>query len=218
MARAAPDPSARIAQLKAARAKFVKSKIKGNLNADEMAKACGVTWRTLKPLVEADPNWPCLMRGSEGSAYQFQPLKVFDYWIRKLEAQLAERRSKASKIAKLAGFSEEMAATGMSLEDLRTIDAMQVSQQRRRIEQGSYVPLAHHEAVMIDVFTTLQTELLATVSRLDPAGKWPPPVRTSVQDSMKSLLVKLHDKIGAKFDPHAQPAGRTGKRARAARG
>jgi hypothetical protein len=217
MSRKAPDPSARIALLKAARANLVKLKIKGPLNGDEMAKACGVTWRTLKPMLEADPKWPCLMRGSEGVAYQIEPRSFIDYWIKKLEAQLAERRSKAEKIALIAGFAPEVAATGLSLEELRQLDAMQINAQRRKIEQGTYIPLAKFESIIVDILTTMQTETLATVSRMDPAGKWPPEVRAGVAEAMKSLLVRLHDKLGAKFDPDVQSDSAPRKRVRTPR-
>ena len=218
MARQAPDPTARIALLKAARAKLVKSKIKGPVNADEMAKIAGMTWRNLKPQVEEDADWPCLMRGSEGVAYQFDPKKVLDHMVKRLEAKLQERHDRSARLAKIAGFPEELAQTGLSIEELRHLDALQVSVQRRKIEQRNFVPLAEFEAVIADVFSTMQAETLSLVGRLDPSGRWPATVRADVKDELRSLLVRLHDKLGARFNPDAVRTSRAGTAGRSRRG
>lgn len=215
MARQAPDQSARIALLKAARANLRKQKIKGPVNADEMAKIAGQTWRNLKPQIEADPEWPCLMRGSEGVAYQFDPKAVLDHMVKRLEEKLKERTDRNRRIAEMAGFQPELADTGLSIEELRHLDQLQTSVQRRKIEQRSYVPLADHEAIIADLFSTMQAETLSTVGRLDPAGKWPALVRAAVREEMRSLLVRIHDQLGSHLNPDAKSArrGRTGARA-----
>lgn len=217
MARQPPDPSARIALLKERRAQLVKRKIKGPVNGEEMAKIAGVTWRSLKPQIEEDPEWPCLARGSEGVAYQFKPREVLDHMIRRLEEKLKDRTARNRRIAEMAGFDPKLADTGMSLEELRQLDTLQVSVQRRKIEQRSYVPLDEFEAIIADVFTTIQAETLSTAGRLDPSGKWPGPVRAAVKEEMRSLLVRLHDKLGSRFNPNAGTAGGNRRGTRATR-
>lgn len=217
MARQSPDPSARIALLKAARVNLVKSKIKGPVNGHEMAKIAGMTWRNLKFQIEADPDWPCLMRGSEGVAYQFDPRKVLDHMVRRLQAKLNERTTRNRRIAEMAGFDPDLADTGLSIDELRQLDALQVSVQRRKIEQRTYVPLGEFEAVLADVFSTMQAETLSLVGRLDPSGRWPAPVRADVKDELRSLLVRLHDKLGKNFNPNARTARSRRRGAGAAR-
>jgi hypothetical protein len=217
VARRAPDPSARIALLKAARKSLVASKIKGPVNADEMAKIAGLTWRALKVQVEADPEWPCLMRGSEGVAYQFDPKAVLDHMVRRHEEKLKHRTSRNRDIARLAGISPDLADTGMTLDELRVLDQLQVSTQKRKIEQGAYVPLADYEAVIADMLTTIQSEILSTVGRLDPSGKWPAQIRHQVREEGRSLLVRLHDKLAAMLNPDASTARRNRRGARTAR-
>jgi hypothetical protein len=217
LARQAPDPSARIAALKERRKQFVASKVKGPLNAEEMAAAIGMTWRQLKTYVEADPDFPCLLRGSEGSPYQFDAKKVFDHLIRFFESKLKERNDRNRRIAEMAGFEPEMADTGLSLEELRQLDFLQTSNQRKKIEQRQYVPLAEFEGVIADVFTTIQSETLSMVGRLDPAGKWPALVREQVREEGRNLLVRIHDKLGKRLNPDAVTTGRGRRGAQAAR-
>jgi hypothetical protein len=216
--RAIADPSARIELLKARRAKFVKSKIKGPVQAEELAQIVGMSWRsTLKPMVDEDPNFPCLMRGSEGVAYKFDALKAIDYIIKVLAAKLKERTTRIAAMAEMAGFDPQLAEAGMSLDELRTLDALQVSMQRRKIEQRNYVPLAEFEATIADIFSTIQAELLSTAGRLDPSGRWPAAVRNAVREEMRSVLVRTHDKLGKRLNPNAATAPRRTGRARSAR-
>lgn len=217
MARKAPDPSARIALLKAARDNLRKAKIKGPVNADELAKIVGMTWRQLKTYVEPDPDFPCLMRGSEGVAYQFDPKAALDYLIKRFERELEARKQRNKRIAQMAGFPEEMADTGLSLEDLRLLDQLQVNAQRRKIEQGLYVTAAEHEAAVTDLLTTMREETLSAVGRLDPSGKWPAVIRNQVREELRSILVRVHDKLGEHFNPDVQTARAGSGRTRAAR-
>jgi hypothetical protein len=215
--RKAPDPSARIALLKRARSELAKKKIKGPVNAEEMATIAGLTWRALKPQVEADADWPCLMRGSEGVAYQFNPKAVLDHMIARLEEKLKERTTRNRRIAEMAGIAPDLADTGMSLDELRVLDQLQVSTQRRKIEQRNYVPLVEFEAVIADVLSTMQAETLSMVGRLDPAGKWPPLVREQVREEGRNLLVRIHDKLGKRLTSDARASSRDRKGARATR-
>lgn len=217
MARKASDPTARIAQLKAARAKFVKSKIKGPLNGGEMAQAVQMSWRWFKQIVDDDDGFPCLLRGSEGSPYQFDPRPVFDHMIKRLQEQLQDRSTRNRRLAEVAGISPELADSGMSLEEIRMLDAIQVSTQRRKIEQRLYVQLAEHEAVIADVFSTIQAEVLSTAGRLDPSGRWQAAIRNQVREEMRNLLVRLHDRLGARLNGNAGTARGNRRGARASR-
>jgi hypothetical protein len=119
------------------------------------------------------------MRGSEGRlpVRSAAGARSHDQAAARSSCRIGRRAT--AVIAEVAGISPELADSGMSLEELRMLDAMlQVSTQRRKIEQRLYVPLAEHEAVIADVFTTMQAEVLSTVGRLDPSGKWPAAVGT----------------------------------------
>lgn len=223
MSRQPSDPSARLALLRDALDK-TRAELKGKkgdarfVNADEMAAIAGITWKAMKPQVEADPKWPVQRKGSEGVAYLFAPVKVLEHMIAGLEAKLAQREERAARIARMSGVAVAPAQASLDVRELKAIDDLQTSVQRRKIEQGFYVKRADHEATVADIFSTMQAETLATVSRLDPAGRWPATVRVEVADAMRTLLVRLHDKIGAKLKPDDSGPTRPGRsRARAAR-
>lgn len=218
MARQAPDPSARLATLRAARAKLVATPdVPERVTAGEMAKIVGLSWRRLSDQIEKDPDFPVARRGSEGLSYEFAPLDVVDHMIRRLDEQLDTRRAKAERMAAIAGMPAETASHGLSIDELIKLDGLQTAVQRRKIEQRQYVRADEHANVIADIFTTMQSETLAITGRLDPAGRWPANVRAEVTEAMRSLLVRLHDKLGDRLDPDARSKSAPRKRARRAR-
>lgn len=207
MARTPADPSARLAVLRAARAIVGEG---DKLNQAELATAIGLTTRQLREHLAEHPEWPVEQRGSEGKDYIFDGGAILDAMIAHWEGKLREREERAERIAKLAGITVPAEAAGrLSLQDLREIEKLGREAQRRKIEQRDYVPKAEHEAVLTDVFTTVQTEILSAHAVLDPAGKWPPDVRADVIDFGRTLLVTIHDKIKDRLTDE-----RSGRRAR----
>jgi hypothetical protein len=212
--RRAADPAARLERLRGARKRLKRGEL---FNADEMAGVAGMTWRNMKPMVEADANWPVLRRGSEGVAWQFEGRAVLDHMIAALEVAQRERDARAARVAKMTGITVEQAQSGLSVSDLAKIDQLQTSAQRRKIEQREWVRRDEAESVITGVFTTIQSETLATVSRLDAAGRWPANVRAEVADEMRSYLVRLHDQVAGWLTPDAGPKSKPRIRANRAR-
>lgn len=217
MSRKTPNPSPRIAKLEAAR-KTIRRKL--IVNGEDLSKIVGLTWRRLRDLVEADPEWPVIRKGSEGVSYEFDAKAVLDHMIRRAKEQMVGRHKRADRIATMSGVlisPELLAQDQLSINDLRTIDTLQTSAQRRKIEQRHYVRRDEAEAVITDLFSTMQAETMATVSRLDPAGRWPSQVRAEVAEAVRGLLVTLHDKVGDWLKPDAGPKAGTRGRAKPAR-
>jgi hypothetical protein len=187
-------------------------------NADEMAAIAGMTWRNLKPQVDEDPAFPIVSRGSEGKPWVFDGRAVLDHMIARLELEAKEQQAREERVALMAGISPDLAASGMSVADLVKIDQLQTNAQRRKIEQGEYVRRDDAENAITGMFTTMQSETLATVSRLDPAGQWPPEVRAAVADALRTLLVRVHNGVSGWLKSDAGSGSETRRTVSRARG
>lgn len=215
MARAPADPSARLAVLREVRKALKPGE---EFIGDEMAKILRISWRHLSDLLNEHPHWPVIERGSEGIPWRFDGRRLVDAMITHYEVVQNERAARAARVHALASVplpKEQL--SHFSLAELRQIDALQREAQRRKVEQREYVTLAEHRRVVTDVFTTLQTEILAAAAELDPAGRWPPEVRAAVIDHNRTLLVRLHDKVRDRLTDDVGPARRARKRAGGAR-
>lgn len=208
------DPSPRLTMLRNARRKLKKGEM---FNADEMAAVAGMTWRNMKPQVEADPKWPTVRRGSEGVAWQFNGRDVLGHMIGKLEVEQKERDARSARVAAMAGIPAEVARSGISVADLVKIDQLQTSAQRRKIEQREYVRRIEAENVITGIFTTMQSETLSLVAKLDPAGRWPASVRSEISDELRTLLVKLRDQVEGWLTEDARSTGGARRRVNRAR-
>ena len=192
MAANQPDPSERRARLVEA-LKLVKPRDIFNLN--QLALAAGIPDRLMSREVKADKDFPVKTYGAEGIEYEFQAVKAIKYMIGTCDAKLAARRSKMDLISSLSGIEiPASAARDFGIAELKQIDQIQTSTQKRKIEQSLYVLKVHHEKCITELATLVQTEVLSTASRLDASGQWPPEIRSSVEEALKNILVVIHDK------------------------
>ena len=202
------DPAARLSLLRAAREN---AKPDDELNANEMAGALGMTWRNLRLTIDDDADLPVMARGGEGIAWQFNAVAVLDYMIAKCEAFLADRAERAGKMQRLSGLHltsendkpvkrrrravEPVVAAVITPSEARDIAQSQLTAHKLKEMQGLLVVAEPMRRFMADYHTTLQTETLGLLGKIDPAGQLPAQVRLQVEDSMRTLLVNLQGRM-----------------------
>lgn len=202
------DPAARLALLRAAREN---AKLDDVLNHREFAHACGMTPRNLKLTIDSDESFPVQSRGGEGIGYQYHVITALDYMIAKCEALLADRAERAGKLERLSGLRlttaddkpvkrrrravEPVAEAPLSSAEIREIGQAQLTAHKLKEMQGLLVVAEPMRRFMADYHTTLQTETLGLLGKIDPAGQLPAQVRLQVEDSMRTLLVNLQGRM-----------------------
>lgn len=192
MAENQQDPSTRRARLVEA-LKLVGPRDIFNLN--KLALAAGIPDRLMSREIKADKKFPVKIYGAEGIEYEFYAVKAIKYMIGVCDAKLALRRSKMDLISSLSGIEVPTSTSrDFGIAELKQIDQIQTSTQKRKIEQSVYVLKTHHERCITELATLVQTEVLSTASRLDASGQWPPDIRSSVEEALKDILVVIHDK------------------------
>jgi hypothetical protein len=209
------DPTARLALLTAARAQVEPGTI---LNAADMARVAGMTWRNLNITIERDPAFPVVKRGSEGIAWEFNAAAAIDHMIGVCRSVIADNDQHAARIARMAGMDVPASiGAGLSLQDFTIVDRLQREAQRRKIEQRDYVPRREVERLVEGMLGLVQNNMIGRAGKLDPAGKWPAQIRAEIVEEDRSFLVRLHDHLGAWLKDDAKRSRRARSRIGGAR-
>lgn len=172
----------------------------------EIAELLGLTWRILQARIKRDPQFPIVERGANGKAWTFEAVAVLDYMIADTQRLGAQRKARAEKTSRLAGFRsgdadtdgtgfdvdasvDSSADTAAQARALNALSQSQMTAHRLKQMQGEYVRADDHSRVIATIMSTMQVEILSVASKLDPAGLWTPDLRKSVEDAMKNALL-----------------------------
>lgn len=188
MARTRTITNPRLEQLRAARKRIRKGE---TLTAEPMASLLSLSWKALGDKIAADPGVPIVQRGSRGVEWQFDARAVVDYFIRLEEAEAR----KARRVAELGGLGAAGAdvVASMGLADLAKADAVATSVQRKKIEQGEYMPRTRVVQAFDRYTDTVVSQFLNVTHRIDPTGALPVEVRAMLDNEMRNVLLALHD-------------------------
>lgn len=221
MSRMPADQTARLEQWRAAR-KAIGRRKKVRLNAEELAKLLGWTWRYLRQRIDADQDFPVEQRGNMGVPWQFDAAAVLDHLIALASRALQERERRTAEVSRLAGLGgtvvhspgDNPAGPGSAARDMleraRAISALLDVQARVRSDKqrlGRLVDVDAAKAVLWEMMTTMQTETLAVSAKLDPAGQWEPSLRAGVDEALRNVLVHVRDKLDEKLGKLGGPPG-----------
>lgn len=201
------DPSARLALLRPVLAALAPDTL---LNADDMAKAAGMTWRNMKLTIDRDADFPIRFRGGEGVAWQFDALAVIRHLIASCESKIADGRAKMTRLALLTGIAAEPPESGeapaMSANELKQATDAMLAVHKLKLARGEYLQKAEAMAFFVDLMSSFQADVLHMVGKIDPAGQWPAEQRKAVEDQMRTLLVGVQDRVNRFTDRHRVPA------------
>lgn len=207
------DPAAKLPLWRAAREKLTPGE---RVNAADMAKIAGMSWRNLKLTIDADDAFPVLTRGAEGKPWSFDAAAVLEHLIATAERALAERAARDERIQRMTGLPESghgasavepAGSIAASARDLKALGEAQMIAHKLKIQQGEYLPRAATVALLNDLMSTMQTETLAAAARIDPAGRLDPATRTQIDEELRTVLTTVQGKLVAWLDKHAtEPA------------
>lgn len=204
--RAPSDPVARLAKLEAARAEVGPDE---TFKAEDMARVAGMTWRNMREIVAADPDFPIVSRGGPGLPYVFNGVAVLEYMIagaRAVQAKRAATEDRATFLAGIVSSPSDESPSGASrsggpgvaaremLEHVRTWDKIIDVRAKLRAEMVAAGDLVRRKDV--DDFlwrwlSGLQSSVLAIEQRIDKANLLEPAVRRAVKDELNATLVTM---------------------------
>jgi hypothetical protein len=202
MPRLPADPVGRLARLEAARSAVEPGLV---VNAAELETIVGVTWRHLKNMIDDDPEFPVIQRGDMGVPWQFDAAAVIDHMIAQAQAARSAREAQSGRVHRLAGMAAEAGRDPEAVDRPETFEApltvsdlgklVQVNRdfQRAKIEQGLLIPAERAEQGVIDYNNVVQSAILDSAQRADPAGIWPTEIRTAWENEARNMLVAIQD-------------------------
>lgn len=195
MARPANSLTARIALLRAAKIKAAKFKPAETISLEPMRELLGVTTKVLRgwcKTVEGFEESGAFVSGDHGISYSFYPRKTVSFLIAHFEAEVKSKAAKAKRVRQIVG------AEGMghvpedySIDD--TIKMLRASTliQEQRERQGQLIDGTKAAALFRDYHSIIQQSALRAGQEQDPNGRWPPDVRESFEDAMRSVLLAI---------------------------
>ncbi|MEA3044564.1 MAG: hypothetical protein QOH47_2402 [Sphingomonadales bacterium] len=211
MPRLPSDPVARLAKLEAARAQIGPDE---TFNGADMARVAGMTWRNMREIVAADPDFPVEKRGSEGVEYVFSGVATLDYMIAQARAVQADRGRRTDRASYLAGLGGDAAAhspptadgvgPGIAARELREsalaikdfADA-RAKMRAERQKNGELLERSEVEGLLWALMTAMQAETMGITSKIDQAGQWEPAFRLQVEDALADVLVRVRARLEA---------------------
>jgi phage terminase Nu1 subunit (DNA packaging protein) len=210
MPRIAEDPAKYLAHLKASRKGAKPGVI---VNARGFAAATGATWRIVEQWVTRDRDFPIVQRGRVGQEWQFELVAGLDHLIGRADALIKSRKVREARTARLAGVGgggganpspspSDPGSPADRAADARAINALAdaaMKTHRLAKEQEQLVSRAATETLLADLMTTLQTEVLAIESGIDPAGLLPAVTRELMRSELKNVLITLQNRLAAKL-------------------
>lgn len=209
MSRLPADPVGRLAKLEAVRAGVKRGTV---VNAAELEKVLGITWRFLKQMIDADAAFPVKTRGDMGVPWEFHLLKVVDHLIKQARTAQADRERRFAEVSRFAGLGAnpgvsspgDRASDGSGtaardmLEQARALDALlslQTKVRQERERQNQLLDRVKVQEFLWRWLSTLQSEVLAIRQRLDKAGTLSLEMRQALDDELASILVSMRDAL-----------------------
>lgn len=136
------------------------------VNLQELADLIGVSTNTLATRIRQCPDFPVLSRGSNGVAYEFDPIAAVGWWkadqARDEEAAAARRRGLNKLQEDMFGrqADEPPAAKGPTPQERKTLIEAQLAADKLRRLRGELVERAPLESALASAMVELRTKLL----------------------------------------------------------
>ena len=193
------DPNVRIARLTQARKLFKRA---DTCNMEALGLAAGVTANRIAQEVKADSKFPIMKRGYMGVEWVFNAHKAIDYMLAQAKARVTERENRADLLSRLSGITVDpkLLPQHMSIAELKEIDRLQTQAQRRKIEQGQYVPREDHEGVVSTIFEQVQEVFISVATEADASGLWPADVSDSVSEYFRNSAAQFQSRVIAELE------------------
>lgn len=132
--------------------------------------------------------------GGNGIEWKFEPRATILFLIRHFEAErdAAAARNKAMKDM-AGGTALEAVPDDFDMRQTREMIDLSLKVQDARERAQTLVPIAPVAAALRRMFGAMQAAGLQAAQKLDPLGQWPPQVRESVEDGIRSLMAEQRD-------------------------
>jgi phage terminase Nu1 subunit (DNA packaging protein) len=170
------------------------------VNKAELADVLGVSLPTISALIRRYPDLPIVRRGTNGEAWQFDPLAVRTF----IAAQKAEEaRSEAARSELLAQFSLPIdditpdSDKRLAPEQRAKLAEARLKEHRLARESGLLVPTTEVRQALTTAFARLNKDFTAFLRGLAREHSWPEPIlrrhEAELADAQRRFVAQAAD-------------------------
>lgn len=162
------------------------------LTSRPMSKLIGVNWVTLRKWCQEFEGFAesgVVELGARGTEYTFEPRGTILWLVRHFEVERDRMADKTRRISEVLG-SDQGAAEGLSLYELKQALDVSLRVRDRQIQDGSLTPVPALKTQLSQVFSEMQQAGARSIQEMDPSGTWPPETREIAENVGRTILLK----------------------------
>lgn len=214
MARPSTNLNSRLEKLDAAAARAAKLKRGTKLTAMPMAELLGVRWPTLRDWCDEIGELEAsgaVVRGGNGIDWSFDPRRSTKILAAHFRAKIEGQAKKSREITKAIGVNMPAGESAPSFGETKQLVDLTLAVTAAAEKQKQFAR-ADEVADFIDGYNQAVVDgILGVRTKVDPNGNLPPHVRKAVDDHLRSLAAKVHERaakyIGAQRSAGIQQSG-----------
>lgn len=188
------DITSRIASLERALARAKELPKGETLEAKPMTELLGISWNALKEWCDAIPEFDgkgCFVRGGQGIAWEFQPVKTIETLLSHFNGERARRTDRNRQVAKQVGLESNDPAPIDLGELSKTVD-LTLKLTDAKEKQKGYIPAALFADFMIKYNTAAVQGVLGVKVQVDPTGSLPPEISKQIDEKLRGVAAAMH--------------------------
>lgn len=191
------DISARIDGLERAllRAKeFAKDE---RLGSTAMSQLAGVTWVALRGWCDEVSEFDgknCFIRGGQGIAWEFDPVKTIETLLSHFKGEREKRTNQNRKVAQQVGLEQGDEAPA-DLNELSKQVNLTLTLTDAKMKQGGYVPSSKVSDFLAGYNTAAVNGVLGVKAQVDSTGALPPEVIAAMDERLRNVAVAMSKSV-----------------------
>lgn len=195
MAKSAPNLTARIRRLEAAKARADKLPARQVLSFKPMAELLGVSRQVLTGWADEVKGFEesgAFKRGGNGIEWEFRPRKTVDYLLRHFRKMAESQSRKSRELTRSIGVSLAENDEALSLTEVKERVNLTLTVTAAAERQHLYTPADEVRAFLGGYNQAVVDGIMGVRTKVDPNGNLPPHIRKQVDEYLRSVATAVH--------------------------
>jgi hypothetical protein len=187
------DISSRIAALERALARAKELPTDTRLGSAEMSSLADVSWVALRKWCDTVPEFDgrdCFVRGGQGIAWEFNPVKTITVLVQHFASERDRRSERNKEVAKQVGLEQSEEAPA-DLNELSKQVGLTLTLTEAKMKQSGYVPSAKVSDFIAGYNTAAVNGVLGVKAQVDSTGALQPQIIALIDEHLRNVAVSM---------------------------